>query len=311
MAKFKISSVFIKITMVVVLTSISILSYADTVSNKKNSSIDRAPIRVVVLNPNLLDDVMLLGIKPVGYAGDIIPDYLKMNLKSVAFVGPGDNPSTWDIFYLSPDLIIGEKSYDKKFVYQLQKMAPTMLLNAQGGINAQIENLKILGITFKQQQKAKEAIENFKALLKRSENLGQAYPATTLMMLEKDNQLYAVTNNTFASKLLKRLGKDNVIDLKESNEHREAQKLIKISLAEIKAKDPDQIILLVEDADIGSLKPLLDNPKWKDLKAVKYHHVYYMDKDIWLNIHGLQAIAMALTQANKTGFLALEKFVMI
>ncbi|MCF6765419.1 ABC transporter substrate-binding protein [Thiotrichales bacterium 19S3-7] len=285
---------------------------ATTLANKKTSpsAIDHAPKRVVVLNPNLLDDVILLGIKPVGYAGNI-PDYMKANLKSVAYVGSSDDPSSWDIFYLSPDLIIGSDTYDKTLYLKLQKMAPTMLLDAQGGINSQIENLKILGITFKKQKKAKAAIEHFRLLLKQAETLGQAYPATTLMLSVENNQLLAVSSDTFASKLLKRLGKDNIIQSKQAKAKSNHETLINISLDEIQAKDPDQIILLLKNGDISSSKSLLDNPKWKALKAVKYHHVYYMDYDVWLGIHSLQAIATALTQAKKTGFLAFEKFVML
>ena len=68
----------------------------------------------------------------------MINQYMKANLKSVAYVGTSDDPSSWDIFYLNPDLIIGSDTYDKKLYLKLQKMAPTMLLDAQGGINSQI-----------------------------------------------------------------------------------------------------------------------------------------------------------------------------
>ncbi|WP_371529468.1 iron-siderophore ABC transporter substrate-binding protein [Streptomyces sp. NBC_01283] len=88
------------------------------------------PERVVVLDVGELDNVVSLGIKPVGYAptegDDGIPGYLKKDAGNPKDVGTINALNLEAIANLKPDLIIGSELRAAKLYPQLDKIAPTV-----------------------------------------------------------------------------------------------------------------------------------------------------------------------------------------
>ncbi len=77
------------------------------------TEIKAAPRRVVVLDVGELDNVVSLGVQPVGYApsegDDGIPDYLKKAAGNPKSVGTINSLNLEAIHALRPDLILGSK----------------------------------------------------------------------------------------------------------------------------------------------------------------------------------------------------------
>lgn len=280
----------------------SIVYAAEKVA-EKNTTILKAPKDIVVLDPTVLDNMLLLNVKPIAYAGNL-PTYLKAKIPNAIDVGQENHLSFIKMFYLMPDLIIGDSSDNGKIDKQLQKIAPTMLLAGKdGSIDDQIDALKVLGITFKKEKKADDIIAHFNHLLKQSETLGQAYPSAVLMLkIEKNGTLMAASQDSFASNLLKRLGKDNLIEAKG-----DSTPWVNISLTDMVKLNPEQIILLAGNATKEAVNSVLLSSKWQSLRAVKYHRVYDMNENYWVDVRGIFALEEALKEANQTGFLSLKQ----
>ncbi|WP_137989568.1 ABC transporter substrate-binding protein [Streptomyces vilmorinianum] len=94
------------------------------------TEIKSAPKRVVVLDVGELDNVVSLGIKPVGYApaegDDGIPTYLKNEAGTPKSVGTINNLNLEAIANLEPDLILGSRLRAADKYDELSKIAPTV-----------------------------------------------------------------------------------------------------------------------------------------------------------------------------------------
>ncbi|MCF6767275.1 hypothetical protein L3V86_02695 [Thiotrichales bacterium 19S11-10] len=125
-------------------------------SNKANHTVT-PPSRVIVLDKSILEDLMLLDIKPIAYVG-VMPHFLQSRLAGVINFDLIDNQVLHDISDLEPDLIIGNNKMPKNLTTQLEKIAPTMQLSA----TEKIENIKILGIMVQKEAKAKAIIKGLR-----------------------------------------------------------------------------------------------------------------------------------------------------
>ncbi|MBS9376122.1 ABC transporter substrate-binding protein [Rhodococcus sp. B50] len=92
--------------------------------------LESKPTRVVVLDGGELDDVLSLGITPVGLANPESaagqPSYLADKLDGVADVGTINNLDLEAIAALDPDLILGSKLRADQLYPQLSQIAPTV-----------------------------------------------------------------------------------------------------------------------------------------------------------------------------------------
>jgi iron complex transport system substrate-binding protein len=92
--------------------------------------LETKPTRVVVLDSGELDDVLSLGITPVGLANPESaagqPSYLADKLDGVTDVGTINNLDLEAIAALDPDLILGSKLRADQLYPQLSQIAPTV-----------------------------------------------------------------------------------------------------------------------------------------------------------------------------------------
>ena len=291
------------ISSVILLSLVSLKSlFAFDINN------DYAPKSVVVLDYSLLDDLLLLGIKPQAYAGcslneNKLPNYLTKKVGDTSYLGSCYDVSMRQIFYIDPDLIIADK-LQKSDYNQLQRLAPTMLLKGSlGNYKDQIENLEVLGITFKKRTKAHQIIKNFNAQLEQAVNLTKNKTKNIVIGYFRGQKFWALTTKTPASFLLKKLNKINLV--KSDDRLIEA-----LSFKQLEALNPDQIILLINN-ELPEVNEFKKSSKWYQLKAVKDYHVYFMSQGVWFDSSGLEATAIAIMQAKDTGFLSNQKFVIV
>ncbi|WP_170228450.1 ABC transporter substrate-binding protein [Nesterenkonia populi] len=111
---------------------------AQTVEHAMGSTeIPDQPERVVVLEINLLDTAMALGVVPAGAAlivnTDELPDYLGEDVQDIASVGSITEPSLEQIADLDPDLILGAKSRHEDLYDTFSDIAPTVFVESPGG----------------------------------------------------------------------------------------------------------------------------------------------------------------------------------
>ena len=261
--------------------------------------------RIVVLEFSLLDDLLALGVTPIGTAssqadegGD--PPYLAAKMANIARVGTRQQPNLEQIMALKPDLIIADTTFQSALYPQLQKIAPTIMLNGlNGDIQIQKANLKILAKLTNTNSQYQAQLKQLNQTMHKAIQLGQAYPGSTLIGFADDKgQFHALTANALASNVLAKLNHPNVITVSRKTQ------AVMIPVETMITKNPDNIIILLTDGNKQQLAKLQKNPLWQQVPAVKAGHVYLMDRDIWAKSHGILAFNLMLQQALQTGFLS-------
>lgn len=236
------------------------------------------PERVVVLDVGELDNVVSLGIKPVGYApteGDeAIPGYLAKKAGHPQSVGTVNSVNLEAIANLHPDLILGSQLRAAKLYPQLSKIAPTVFSIRPGFTWKENYLLNASAL-----DKTAEAKANLAAYERRAKALGAELgpdkPTVTMLRYMPDRtRLYAKAS--FIGTILQDVGiprpKNQQID----------ELATEISPERIDDADADWIFTGVYgSADKTQRATAEDNPLWKNLKAVKAGHAKDVPDETW------------------------------
>lgn len=261
--------------------------------------------RIVVLEFSLLDDLLQLGVKPIGIASSRLdegtnPPFLLPNIKDVPDVGTRQQPNLEKIKALHPDLIVADITMQGNLYPVLKEIAPTLLLNGlQGAPHTQINNLRVLARATGTQEKVASLATRLMTVYARAKRISANHKGTVIMgYVSNAGQFQALTANALTSTILKDLGRDNLVTVSRKEQS------TPLPVETVLAQNPDSIIILLTDGDLSPFKTLSTrNPLWQELRAVKTNHVYFMDRDIWAKNHGLLATELLLKEAEKTGFL--------
>jgi iron complex transport system substrate-binding protein len=123
--------------------------------------LERKPERIVVLDTGEIDQVLALGIVPVGTAtpNGTIPSYLQPQLQGSTNVGSLDGLRLEAIAALRPDLILGSQLRVDELYDQLSAIAPTVL-SIRPGFPWK-ENLLLAGVTLGEETRATELLNDY------------------------------------------------------------------------------------------------------------------------------------------------------
>lgn len=307
----RLENVVKKTLAITIISIISTSSYAATryplkITTQNGSAIIKnKPQRIVVLEFGLMDELNLLGVKPVGYGqnypgeGDI-PDYLKPMAKNAVGVGARDIPNLEAIAKLKPDLILGEAAYISNLSPQLNKIAPTVLLNGiYGNSDEQIKNLKILAQITDTESKVPAILNNYQQIKTKAETIAKKGGQKTVLIgyVTPAGVFKALTANALATSILAELNRKNVIKKTERTQ------VMDLSTEAILEYNPDQIIVLITEGSMAPYTKLSTDPLWADVRANQQHQVYFMDRDIWARSHGIETLEIMYNRAISSGFL--------
>lgn len=197
----------------------SSLSLADiTVTDSRGEqTLKDLPQRVVTLNWDLTEQVLELGITPVG-ATDI-KDYQEWVVKpqipsQVVELGTRAEPNLAEIAKLKPDVILAA-SPQKDLISKLETIAPVLYYasyspNANHAKEA-IENFKQIAQVFDKEELATQKLaamdESFKALKQKlTDKFGDTLPPVMAMRFASQNAVYLYTENSTTVYALNQLG---------------------------------------------------------------------------------------------------------
>lgn len=261
--------------------------------------------RIVVLEFSLLDDLLQLGVKPIGLASSRVdegtnPPFLMPEINDIIDVGTRQQPNLEKIMSLKPDLIVADTTLQAEIYPLLKQIAPTIMLNGLlGDPNVQIQNLKILSQATGTQDKVDALSERLLVKYAAAKKMGIAHPASVIIGYANNaGQFQALTANALTSKILKDFAHPNLITVS-----REEQST-PIPVETLLALNPDSIIVLLTNGNPNPYYALIKKPLWKQLSAVKNKRIYFMDRDIWAKNHGVLATELLLKEAEETGFLS-------
>ncbi|MFF9784799.1 ABC transporter substrate-binding protein [Streptomyces nigrescens] len=271
------------------------------------------PKRVVVLDTGELDDVTMLGIKPVGAVSPHMkndggfPAYLKGKIGGVKDVGPLLEPNLEKIAMLKPDLILSSKVRHEKIYDKLNAIAPTVFTETTGGpwkANLKV-HAKALGLE-------KEADQRLKAYETRAKALGEAIKkkydgkmpsASVVRFVAGPTRLYQ--KSSYSGVVLNDIGLDRP---KSQSSTDPVKTMLDVSPEQIDKADADMVFVTVaDDPDKTQQKDVTSNPVWKDLRAVKDHKVHNVSDETWMSGIGIQAAEHMLVDVAKATGVALPK----
>ncbi|MER5205265.1 iron-siderophore ABC transporter substrate-binding protein [Streptomyces sp. NPDC002825] len=237
-----------------------------------------APKRVVVLDVGELDNVVSLGVKPVGYApsegDDGIPGYLAKDAGTPKSVGTINNLNLEAIANLQPDLILGSQLRAADKYDELSKIAPTVFSIRPGFTWKENYLLNAAALDRTAEAKAKLAAYETKAK-QLGTDIGPNKPTISMVRyLPGKIRLYAKAS--FIGTILEDAGlprpKNQQID----------ELAAEISPEKIDEADADWIFTGVYgDAKAAKKDTAQANPLWKNLKAVKAGQAKDVPDETW------------------------------
>ncbi|MEU3477236.1 iron-siderophore ABC transporter substrate-binding protein [Streptomyces sp. NPDC033754] len=237
-----------------------------------------APKRVVVLDVGELDNVVSLGIQPVGYApsegDDGIPAYLGKDAGTPKSVGTINNLNLEAIANLQPDLILGSQLRAADKYDELSKIAPTVF-SIRPGFTWK-ENYLLNAAALDKTAEAKTKLSAYETKAKQlGTDIGPNKPTVSMVRyLPGKIRLYAKAS--FIGTILEDTGlprpKNQQID----------DLAAEISPEKIDEADADWIFTGVYgDAKATKKDAAQANPLWKNLKAVKAGRAKDVPDETW------------------------------
>ncbi|MBL1288000.1 iron-siderophore ABC transporter substrate-binding protein [Streptomyces sp. For3] len=252
------------------------------------TKIEHAPERVIVLDVGEFDNVVSLGVKPVGYApseGDAaIPSYLKKDAGAPVSVGTINSLNLEAIAGLKPDLILGSQLRAADMYDELSKIAPTVF-SIRPGFTWK-ENYLLNAAALDRTAKAESELAAYEAKAQKlGTDIGPDKPTVSMVRYMPDKiRLYAKAS--FIGTILQDVGlprpKNQQID----------DLAAEISPENMDQADADWIFTGVYgDAKATKRDTARANPLWKNLAAVKAGQAKDVSDETWY-------LGLGVTSAN-------------
>ncbi|MFD3655413.1 ABC transporter substrate-binding protein [Streptomyces sp. NPDC058620] len=250
-----------------------------------------APKRVVVLDVGEFDNVVSLGVKPVGFApseGDAaIPSYLEKGAGSPKNVGTINNLNLEAIAGLEPDLILGSQLRAADKYDELSKIAPTVF-SIRPGFTWK-ENYLLNAAALDKTAKAETELAAYEAKAKKlGEDIGPDKPTISMVRYLPDRiRLYAKAS--FIGTILEDAG------LPRPKNQQINDLAAEISPEKIDEADADWIFTGVY-GDVKATKrdTAQANPLWKNLEAVREGRAKDVSDETWYLGLGVTSAGLVL-----------------
>ncbi|MEU7605690.1 iron-siderophore ABC transporter substrate-binding protein [Streptomyces sp. NPDC041003] len=237
-----------------------------------------APQRVVVLDVGELDNVVSLGLKPVGYApseGDAgIPDYLENEAGDPKSVGTINSLNLEAINALKPDLILGSQLRAADQYPALSKIAPTVFSIRPGFPWKENYLLNAAALDKSAEAKAKLAAYQAKAK-KLGDDLGEKKPTVTMLRyMPGKTRLYA--GASFIGTILKDTG------LPRPQNQQVEELAVEVGPERMDEAAADWIFTGVYGAKDKTKRDSAEaNPLWRGLEAVQQGRAKDVPDETW------------------------------
>ncbi|MEF3302725.1 ABC transporter substrate-binding protein [Paenibacillus sp. GYB003] len=259
------------------------------------AEIKGTPSRIVILEWTYAENLLALGIQPVGLAD--IAGYKKwVNAKpepaaTVVDVGTRQEPNMEVIMSLKPDLIVtttirAKTSYDK-----LKAIAPTIVFDpysekaSKDLYAAMLDSFKLMADIVGKSAEADKVIRDLdklyadaRAKLKAAGKEGAEFVLTQAYSNQNAAVFRLMTENSAVSQIYGKLGLKNAY----KPEKFESQGFATTSVEALPAVQNANFIYAVQSDDNVFEKQLKDNSVWKGLAFVKENRTYAIGGDMWL-----------------------------
>ena len=244
------------------------------------------PTRIVVLDNNSIENVLALGIEPVGAAVARLdfgfPPHLVAQgfLENTESVGAIAEPNLETIAGLEPDLILSDKASHEAIYGLLSEIAPTVFVEMVS--QPWKENLVLTGETLNRQADAQAVIEAYDARVAEVQGLiGE--PGTISFIRVYPDRIRIYLRQSFAGIILEDVGLTRP-ELQSMDEFR-----INVTQEGYATVDADHIFATARgDEAEAALAALNNDPIWSQLNGVRNDNVYVVG-DYWIGVGPMSA----------------------
>lgn len=241
------------------------------------TTLESKPQRVIVLDSGELDEVMSLGIIPIGIASPESaagqPSYLADKLTGVPDVGTTNNLNLEAITALKPDLILGSKLRQDKLYPQLSAIAPTVF-SIRPGFPWK-ENFLLAGDALGEETKAEQVLNDYQTHAEQVRESIDGSPTISLVRF-MSGKLRLYGNLSFIGVILKDVGlpRPAIQDINEL--------AVEVSPETITEAEGDRIFYSSygSPADTGQ-STVVAGPLWATMTAVKAGHAIEVSDETW------------------------------
>lgn len=252
------------------------------------------PQRIITLDGSGLENVLTLGLKPVGTvlngAIDQQPPHLNGKLSGIERIGTIAQPSLEKILSLKPDLMLSRTVVSDSIYPKLTQIAPTVLAPVEGGsswkesFNIHADALGKSELAQQWMQRYQERLATFQQQMgKRLENL----EISVVRIYPEGPSLYLP--DSFSGKILQEAGLSRPPSQRGTGSQR------RISQELLQQADGDVLFLWTLDNNVANhdtaLERLKSDPLWSQLKAVQQNKVYEVP-GYWIGFGPLAANAV-------------------
>lgn len=241
------------------------------------TKLDKKPTRVVVLDSGELDDVLALGVTPVGMATNTgqngVPSYLAGKAKDIKTVGSINSLNLEAIAALHPDLILGSKLRANDLYKNLSALAPTVF-SIRPGFPWK-ENLLLIGASLGDETQAVSLLNDYQ---KRANEVKKGITGTPKISLVRflSGNIRLYGNLSFIGVILKDVGLARPAN-QDINEL-----AVQISKEKIDQADADWIFYSSYGAGPSpDEKTVTGSALWAGLGAVKAKHALPVNDEVW------------------------------
>jgi ABC-type Fe3+-citrate transport system substrate-binding protein len=261
------------------------------------TTITGTPKRIVALEFSFVDDLGAVGVQPVGIADDndrarVIPK-VRDEIGNPASVGLRATPNLETISSLHPDLIIADADRHATLLPQLQKIAPTIVLDSlKQTYRPQLHSAIVIGQAINKCGLMARRVQQSKLIMaKLRAKVPGGEKRTALFGVASTAAFNAHASTNYAPSLLAELGVKSAFPVGAKDEPQK-----QITLEGLIAMNPD--ILFVADAQANSqFQKFKTSPLWQSLKAVQGNQVYVVNTNLWSRARGVQASEIIAQQA--------------
>ena len=261
------------------------------------SEVPVIPKRVVVLDTAPLDAALALGIQPIGtYIWETFPQYLEENVenvKDIAIVGKGNQPSLEKILQLKPDLILGSKLGSSPQQYQLlSQIAPTVFTEGSGRQTDWQPNFQLYAEALGRPELAQQLLERYQQQVEQlRQNIPRPQTIVISVLSSYNNRLDTYTKGTFSGSILQDVGFSRPT-AQDTNTYE-----VNLSPEALDELDGDYIFLIHSSNSPGevSKKEFITNPLWSKLEAVRQDRVCEVTGEVWAAGRSILAANQILT----------------
>ena len=245
-----------------------------TVQHKLGTTkLNSKPKRIAVLELSFLDSLHNLDIDPVAIADDGESNKVTdvTNGEKIDYVSVGDRkePNLEELSSMDLDLIIADTSRHSEIYEDLNKIAPTIVLDSiDSSYDEYIENFETIAEIVGKEDVAKAKIEEAEKVLSdvKDKAKDKVSDEEVLTVSPKNDEYTAYTSSSFVGQVLEKAGFKNAIQ----SDDREAS----LSLEQLVEINPDIIVYMRDDIDTTIYTEWKDTELYKSLDAVKNNKVY-------------------------------------